>query len=236
MANYELFHQTPEGLQQFSEQDRMPFEVVQGTSAILNLYFGQALGRDSLPPAAAFIQRATKPYLNLAGIGMLRNIQSMGYSNEIAQYALQQTDVRHIYEQFGVEADQAFRHSIAVMGVLPDRAQSAFLPKGFSRRGMLRPPVSARGYLDRLHEMKSVLGAVAEGRIVLDRPENNMCVWRTKLYFDVASDLPMYLLNDKDILTNADAMLEQIMREYNDPNREERIRINQLLGDLEIDL
>lgn len=109
----------------YREIEKSPPIVVRQTHSLLGLYYQGAIRNPE--PARDYLQDYTLRYLKAAEVG-----SSILY-DQLDQLTVQEIDL---------ETREAAHHAFIVLAHLPDKARSPFLPKGFSRRGMLKAPTT----------------------------------------------------------------------------------------------
>lgn len=187
----------------YQEIGRSPPLVARQTNTLLGLYQQGAIKNPQ--PARDYLHDYTLGYLKVAEEG------SIVLYDRIDRLAAQ---------EIGLEVREASSHAFVVMASLPDRARSPYLPKGFSRRGMLRAPATQAQFLERIKELKLGIWQIVEGEIeartTLEAYPSALRVFK---FFEVGSNLPIRLTNDE-------TRQEQLERE----------RFNDLLGGIDISL
>ena len=177
----------------YRDWSRMPSVVARQTNALLDLLHQNAL--PNLGPARYYLGKYTLEYLKRAegGSGIL-------YDNK-----------GFLKEGIDLEVREAATHAYVVFGHLPDMVQSPFVPKGFSRRGMLRAPETRDEFLNRIKELKIGLWNVIAGEVAPQATlEAYPPLMRTFGFFKVGGDLPIRL-------SDSERVIDQIEREkFND--------------------
>ena len=59
-----------------------------------------------------------------------------------------------VFKDLDLETKEAAHHAFIIFAHLPDNMTSRYLPNGFSRRGMLRAPVTKDEFLGKIKEIK----------------------------------------------------------------------------------
>lgn len=185
----------------YEEVEKSPPLVVRQTNTLLELYYQGAIWNPK--PAKDYLHDYTLGYLRAAEEG------SAVLYDRIGRLTAQDTDL---------ETREAASHAFVILTCLPDRAKSPFLPKGFSRRGMLKAPETRNQFLARIRELKVGIWQIAEGKV---KPYATLEAYPPLLkvfkFFEVGSELPVKLTEDKK-------RQEQIERE----------KFNDLLGGVDI--
>lgn len=132
----------------YREIEKSPPFVVRQTHTLLGLYYQGAIRNPE--PARDYLQDYTLGYLKAAEVG-----SSILY-DQLDQFTVQETDL---------ETREAAHHAFIVLAHLPDKARSPFLPKGFSRRGMLKAPATREEFLAKITELKVCIWQVVIGEV-----------------------------------------------------------------------
>ena len=193
------FQRTPK----YEKPERSPFIVTGQTYGLLKLYHANALpnfsqGRD-------YLQDYTFPYLTTAEKTSDTVFDKTGAFKGNAD----------------LESREVASHAYIIFAWLPDMTRIptvSALKDGFSRRGMLRAPLTQREYKLRIRELKVELAKIATGitkpkQILRPKPS----LLRTFVFFRVAAFLnPSFKLNAGE-------------KELVEKQQEERQNINNLL-------
>lgn len=164
----------------YREIEKSPPLVVRQTNALLGLYYHGAIRNPK--PAKDYLHDYTLGYLKAAEEGS----------------AVVYDRVGHAALDIDLETREAARFALVVLACLPDRAKSPFLPKGFSRRGMLRAPETQDQFLARIKELKVGIWQIVEGNVeAYTTLETYPPVLRVFKFFEVGSDLPVKLTDDE---------------------------------------
>lgn len=186
----------------YREVEKSPPLVVRQTNTLLGLYYNGAIRNPK--PAKDYLHDYTLGYLKAAEAGS----------------AIVYDRVGHAALDIDLETREAARYALVVLAYLPDQAKSPFLPKGFSRRGMLRAPETQDQFLARIKELKVGIWQIVEGNV---EPHVTLeacpTVLRVFKFFEVGSDLPVKLTVDE-------RKQEQLERE----------KFNDLLGGVDISM
>lgn len=187
----------------YREVVKSPQVVVRQTNTLLGLYYQGAI-RDP-DQAKSYLCEYTLGYLNAAEEGSDLLYERFG------QFTGQDIDL---------ETKEAADYTLVVLACLPDRAKSPFLPNGFSRSGMLKPPTTRVQFLTSIRELKIGIRQVVIGDIEpYATLEAYPAVLRVFNFFEVGSRLPMRLMDDE--------------KKY---ERIEREKFNDLLGGIDISI
>lgn len=187
----------------YREPARSPFVVTGQTYDLLRLYHANALlnfshGRD-------YLQEYTFPYLTTAEKTSDTVFDKTGAFNGKAD----------------LESREVASHAYIIFAWLPDMTRIptvSALKDGFSRKGMLRAPLTQQEYKLRIRELKVELAKIATGTTEPEqilRPKTPL--FRTFVFFRVAAFLnPSFKLNPEE-------------KELLEKQQEERQNINNLL-------
>lgn len=165
----------------YREPEKSPFIVVRQTDALLRLFYSGAIHRPGL--ARDYFHDYTISYLKEAekGSGALYDGQG------------------NLVPDVDLETREAADHALVVFTHMHDRATSPFLPKGFSKRGMLGAPTTHRQFLARIKELKIGIWQVVEGRV---QPyatlEVSPRLLRIFKFFEVGTNLPLKLIESAE--------------------------------------
>lgn len=165
----------------YREIEKSPPLVVRQTYTLLGLYYQGAIRNPQ--PARDYLHDYTLEYLKAAKEG------SYNLYDQIGQLALQEIDL---------EIREAAHHAFVILAHLPDRSSSPYLPKGFSRRGMLRAPTTLNQFLARIRGLKVGIWQIAEGEVEpYATLEAYPPILRVFKFFEVGSSLPVRLTDDE---------------------------------------
>ncbi|MDO8621339.1 MAG: hypothetical protein Q7R31_03605 [Candidatus Levybacteria bacterium] len=165
----------------YREFEKSPWIVVKQTNALLEL-FNKGVIRKPGPAKEYFRDYTFQSYLTRAEEGS----------------AVLYDDQKQSHTDVDLETREATRHALVVFAWMRDRTKSPFLPKGFSRKGMLKPPMTQEEFMKRIREMKITILQVVEGNIQSHvTPEAHPAFLRTFKFFEVGSDLPIKLAPDE---------------------------------------
>jgi hypothetical protein len=200
---------------------KTPVEVAAQTSHSLDLYFNLDMSDTSY--LKNFFEEVTIPYLESAQRGFLGSVIKMdklGLMSEEDRRKIQGRKAVNIEEITDIDREY-FNHTLVTFSVLPELAESQFLPTGFSRRGLLQPPQTTLQVLSRIDEMRGeiglILGDTTKSNSTPEFTSNSL--WRTQLFFKVGGELPKYAESNYQIV-----------------NAVARREFNNLLDDIKIDL
>jgi len=103
-----------------------------------------------------------------------------------------------VFKDLDLETKEAAHHAFIIFAHLPDNMTSRFLPNGFSRRGMLKAPVTKDEFLSKIEEIKIGLWQILDGKM---QPQTTLEAYprflRTYGFFKVGSNLPMKMSEDE---------------------------------------
>lgn len=162
---------------------------------------------EKAPPVIA---RQTHTLLDLLNQGAIKGLGSA--RDYLHDYTLKFLDTATIgsdmlYDRFrnssgeivDLESREAADYALVVFSCLPDRAKSPFLPMGFSRKGMLKPPITHGEFLLRIQELKVGVWQVVDGKTephsIL---ETDPSLLRVHKFFEVGSNLAIKEINQKE--------------------------------------
>lgn len=198
--NFESGHQF-QSIVQYKDKDRIPPLVVRQTSLLLGLFYKGAVSGDVI--GRKYLKDYTLPFLDSSETGVDR--VSFGIKKES-------------FEEIDLEDREAVDYTNVVFGHLPDLIKSAWLPKGFSRRGMLRPPENRREFLGRVRELRFGIAQVVSGNM---EPQATLEAYpnllRTFGFFRVGAELPI-----------------KVPESEIKPEVMSRARLNDLLGGIDV--
>lgn len=158
----------------YRESEASPFVVVRQTNTLLGLFNQGAIRRPKL--AKDYFCAYTFNYLKAA---------------EEGSDGLYDADGCFI-KDIDLEVREAAHHAFVVFTWMHDRAKSPFLPKGFSRRGMLAAPITHHQFLERIKELKVGIWNVVEGEVAPHATlEAYPPLLRVFNFFKVGSKLPI---------------------------------------------
>ncbi len=195
-----------------------PVAMAKGTADILDIYFKDLL--EDPQPGKDFLEENTIAYLNGAERGLSRYVGKVGAHRNVSIEDMDRMfDLTSGDHRYDPDDYESFDFSVVVFGMLPEVAKYKYLPMGFSRRGMVEPPFTTTEYLQRIKEMRREVARILVGQTI---PRAifpfNKPLWRTKLFFDAARQLP-------DMHKQNPAMLVDKSREV----------FERLLGDIAVD-
>ncbi|MDO8638767.1 MAG: hypothetical protein Q7R43_04275 [Candidatus Daviesbacteria bacterium] len=174
---FTLYNDTFQPVVGYKETEKSPLLVVRQTHTLLELYYRGAISNPK--PAKDYLHDYTLGYLKSAEEG------SGAYYDRFGQFTVKDVDL---------EAREAAGHALVVLSCLPDQTKSPFLPKGFSRRGMLKAPETHDQFLKRMKELKIGIWDVVEGHVepnaTLEAYPKTLRVFK---FFEVGSRLPINL-------------------------------------------
>lgn len=162
-----------------------PFQVVPQTSGVLDLSLnGLHIDRGY---ARRFLEEATSPYLARAKEG-LEIISSVHKESIFINW---QELVERGVEMEDREKMEAFGYMNVIFGFMPE-LPSSILPKGYSRRGNLRPPETKSQYYERVRELRLNVYGISNGKFTAGIPVEFMSppLTRTLAFFRTGSWLP----------------------------------------------
>ncbi|GEM_PF-1804525 len=165
----------------YREIEKSPPLVVRQTHTLLGLFHQGAIRNPE--PARDYLQDYTLGYLKAAEVG-----------SDILYDQLDQFNVQEI----DLETREAASHAFIVLAHLPDKATSPFLPKGFSRRGMLKAPTTREEFLAKITELKVCIWQVVVGEVAPRATlEAYPPILRTFKFFEVGNELPVKLTDEE---------------------------------------
>lgn len=168
-----------------------PPEVMRGTVSAMGLYF-QGQVRD-VEPIRGYLVGDTLDLLARTELGFARNIGAIDRMGLLPGQELEQIlESAQPFFKDSEEESEAFGVALVSFAFLPELARHASLPQGFSRRGMLAPPVTTREFADRISELKTevtkiISGETERGGLSAVKPR----IMRTFLFFQVGSVIPL---------------------------------------------
>ncbi len=175
--------------------ENSPSEAVVQTSKYLDLYLNGPLNNPEI--ASHFLRDITFPYLTrtLQGLSAIVNVSEPGIS-------LNWTGaVSHFTGREDVEDIEAAGYSLVVFSKMPD-LPSTVLPKGYSRRGFLRPPSTKQEFFARVEELRKTVYRIEKGQVIgcVDfELMHDVRLARTLAFFKTGALLPK-ILPDRDRL------------------------------------
>jgi len=180
----------------YSDEVLRPKQVVKSSALALRLFFDKKIEDTSV--AKYYLSNTTSDFLRLAEIGYLKRLPNVWNLEKIPHenlLTLLKAQVPVISEEGTKENDEereAFEFSMVTFTFL-HKARHAYLPDGFSKRGMLAPPVTSIETLERFGELKEEVAKIAGGEIKQNaNMNNNPPLARTYLYFQIADTLPLH--------------------------------------------
>lgn len=171
-----------------------PANVTTHTADVLDFYFESGVG--NLDPARDYLRNVTLPFLRNAQKGFVHQVGAVDRLGLISEEDYQMIAQRK--ERFGNEEldpleHEAFGYTLVTFSALPEVAKHPNVPTGFSKRGLLAPPATAKEFLWRIDEMGMQVAQLAAGYISpYETPEKNQSLWRTRLFFEVGRELPEF--------------------------------------------
>lgn len=185
----------------YSDETLRPKQVVKSSALALRLFFDKKIEDTSV--ARHYLSNTTTDFLRIAEVGYLKRLPSVWNLERIPHenlITLLKAQVPVISESGTKEVDEereAFEFSMVTFAFL-HKARHEFLPDGFSKRGMLAPPVTTIETLERFGELKEEVAKIAYGEIKQNADMNNPPLARTYLYFQIADTLPMHFSKPLD--------------------------------------
>ena len=186
---------SPEKIIPYSEihyESPRPPVVVRGTAAAMDLYFQNQL-RD-LGPFRGFLSSDTLDLIFRTELGFARNIKIIDRLGLLPQEDLEQiVDAAQPFLKDSQEENEAFGVALVAFSFMPELARHRELSQGFSRRGMLAPPVTTGDFTERISELKSEVVKIVSGETKPDNIKTKLDqpLWRTYLFFQVGSVIPL---------------------------------------------
>lgn len=196
------------------DHEKSPSVVVKQTDTLLRLFYQGVINKPG--PAKEYLHDYTiNAYLKKAEKGSVSIYDKSGQS----------------HDEIDSTEEEAARHAFSVFAHMPDKAKSHFLPKGYSRRLMLKAPGTQGEFSTRIKELKFIIWQVVEGifdsHVSLEAYPSR---FRTYQFFEVANGLPMSLTLNED----------EAKREQEDNKKiAEKIakrKLENLLGDIDVTL
>lgn len=132
----------------YKDRDRIPPFVVRQTSFILGLFYNGAVSGDGI--GRKYLQDYTLSFLDSSETGVDRVSFGGNGTN---------------FEGIDLEDREAADYANVIFAHMPDLVKSPWMPMGFSRRGMLRPPENRREFLGRVRELRIGLAQIVSGNM-----------------------------------------------------------------------
>lgn len=128
---------------------------------------------------------------------------------EESEPRLRTTALPQIQEEGSVVQDDRMRSAVdlfnVVFAAMPDTFKHPLLPMGYSRKGVLRPPTTARQMRTRIGEMGFVLSEMVKGQYDIGKEYPSSPILRTLAFFKVGAELPVKQIpkiSDEELLIN----------------------------------
>ena len=192
-----------------------PSEVAVQTATALDLYFSYDIPDKSL--TQQFFRDETLPFLRGAQHGFLHNIRKVDPLGLASENDMEMIKRRRSNKTVRPLEQESFDYTLVILNALPDFAQHSALKKGFSRRGLLSPPETVRQFMQRIDEMGVQMTQIVSGDISPETPiELNPALWRTKLFFEVGSEMPQYYKDNPYIIRQKSRdILHRLLQDLN---------------------
>lgn len=145
---------------EYEDPSRTPVAIAKATAGLLD-HFSEG---EIEPWGIDMLKRDTLSLVRAAEKGFLGNMQmvrSIEKINPEHLSALIDMNNKNSEEPTPDEDTEAFLRFYLAFGMMPDLAQHAFLPKGFSRRGNLAPPFTIEEVHGRIREVGSTIHRIA---------------------------------------------------------------------------
>jgi hypothetical protein len=204
-----------EPLPGYREPADSPFVVVPQTNTVLEMYVNDRIFNPD--PANQFLKEATFPYLARAKQGLELVSAICSGSDSIKWTDVAQSSV---VDPADSESLEAVGYMIVIFVHMPE-LPSKILPKGFSRRGNLRPPQTKKELSSRLDELRVTVHRICQGKSATSIPLEGMnpALMRTLAFFRTGSWLPFKFPDD---------IREDVQREH--------AQFSKLIEDLDVNL
>lgn len=160
----------------YKDWNRIPTVISKQTSTLLDIVHRRNIGNTG--PAIDYLQKYTLPYLFQA---------LKGSADIFGQLHLLDTEQ-------DVEGREAADHAYITMGSMPDMVSHKDLPRGFSRKGMLKPPETHGEFIRRILEIQSgVISVISDNSDETIIYDGSPQLFRTFEFFRVGSNIPVEL-------------------------------------------
>ncbi|HRN96086.1 MAG TPA: hypothetical protein PLD54_01430 [Candidatus Levybacteria bacterium] len=172
----------------------LPAQISMATSTALEFYFSNKV--PDKKPVQDFLEDVTLPFLRTAQIGVLsypHTIDKLGLITPNDRELLNRRQKAMKINTDDRSTHQAFDYTRIAFSALPELTTDPFVPKGFSRRGILAPPLTVRDFIWRVDELGSQISQIKDGAIKPSEIEiPNVALWRTQAFFKVGNELPLH--------------------------------------------
>ncbi|GDX62038.1 hypothetical protein LBMAG33_3480 [Candidatus Levyibacteriota bacterium] len=200
----------------YTDNSRSPFQVVESTAKLLDLYFTPVINLD---PSLArnYFANATLGFAWQAEKGFFKNIDKIDRAKKISNEDIERFILldKQQGQQENVEDNEAFDFTLITFGFMPEMAKHRFLPNGFSKKGMMAPPFTTREYLLRLREIRREVTRIISGETDQKASlDNNPALLRTYWFFQVGKEIPLKIKKDyKNIKNNTEKILNKLLED-----------------------
>ncbi len=196
-------HLTPEMLginPTFEVIARTPKTVVSQTDAMIDLFWRGKLSYDFLQN---YVSTYTAPFLESAAQGAERV-----FERRLDRYSI-------FSAPEDLRVNEAADFSNMVFGWMHYFAQSAFLPNGFAKNGLLKAPQTREEFVHRLREIKFQLALILTGDKDRSKPiESDMPALRTYHFFRVGAVMPLkFPESEKEKEERTEEMMKTILED-----------------------